>query len=202
MRLLTTHKYSDPFGLFDSIKVIKSPEDVKDGVLILWGGGDIGTSLYEEIPNKFCTNYKPSNRDLEEMYYISQAIENDVPIIGICRGAQLLCVADGGSLYQHVEGHGVSHVVRLLDEGNALIKANSSHHQAMRPDADAKILATAVGAYYAYTEHNKELVLVDPPEVVYFPLINGLGIQPHPEWSNCPQEFIDYCTRKIKEYLL
>lgn len=51
-------------------------------------------------------------------------------------------------------------------------------------------------------QHNEVVKHDKVNEVVYFPHVRGLGIQPHPEWDDCPQEFIDYCVRKIKEYLL
>ena len=204
MMLLTTsqHEKYDPFGLFNGVKYVNDPKDVKDGVLILWGGEDIGTKLYKQQPNKFCYTYEPSNRDNLELSLIHAAVENDVPIIGICRGAQLLCVASGGTLAQHIEGHGSSHKVVLHDEGDAVISCNSSHHQMMIPDSYAKILATTNKPTFSVTENNTTMVYPQCNEVVYFPITNGLGIQPHPEWDNCPQEFIDYCSRKIKEYLL
>lgn len=192
----------DPFGISDKVVFVADPSQLKeDGILIVWGGADIGTSLYGEFPNRMCSGHKPSSKDLREIALIERAIELDMPIIGICRGAQLMCVLAGGKLMQHIEGHGYSHKVTLHDEGDAVIFCNSSHHQMMLPPASAKILATAEGTE-ALGERNTAVTLPRVNEVVYFPTLNGLGIQPHPEWDNCPQMFIDYCVRKIKEYLL
>ena len=54
MRLLTASKYEDkdPFGIFDSVQYVRRPEEIKDGVLVLWGGEDIGTSIYKQKPKK------------------------------------------------------------------------------------------------------------------------------------------------------
>ena len=201
-KLLTTQpmELNDPFGLFDSVEYVNSPEQVKDGVLILWGGEDIGTSLYKEKPNRTVFQEHASTRDKLEMSLIAAAVENNVPIIGICRGAQILCVAAGGKLAQHMDGHGYTHDVVLHDEDDVVVKANSSHHQMMLPLDNAIILATADGTT-GLDQYNCAVKYNRVNEVVYFPVVNGLGIQPHPEWVNCPQEFIDYCSRKIKQYL-
>lgn len=193
----------DPFGLFSNCEFVESPKQMEKGkgVLILWGGEDIGTELYGEKPNRMVYSRQPSHRDRHELRLIAEAIKLDMPIIGICRGAQLLCVAAGGKLAQHVDSHGHSHKVTLHDEGDVVLVCNSSHHQMMLPTGSAKILATSDGT--TGLNQNNQIVRHDRVnEVVYFPSINALGIQPHPEWDNCPQDFIDYCSRKIKEYLL
>ena len=144
-------------------------------------------------------NIKPY---LKEIKYIETAVKNNVPIIGICRGAQLACVMAGGSLQQHIENHPYGfHDILLEDEEGSVILGNSSHHQMMIPPKSAKVLATG-GSAIGIGEYNKATNIDKVIEVAYFPSINALGIQPHPEWDDCPQDFIDYCSRKIKEYLL
>ncbi len=201
MNLFSTEHSLDPFGLFNVVYINK-PEDMdKSGVLILWGGADIGTSLYGEKPNSQCFTRDPSRRDLAEIALIKHAVKLDIPIIGVCRGAQLACVMAGGKLVQHIDNHGVGHTVTLHDEDDVKIRCNSSHHQMMLPPSSAKILATS-DSTTGLGEYNKALHIDRVNEVVYFPSINALGIQPHPEWQSSPIEFNDYCTRKIKEYLL
>lgn len=203
MKLLTPKTYGacDPFNMFDGIEYINNANDIRDGCLILWGGEDIGTSIYDQKPNRFCHQYKASERDKREMEYIAKAIYYDMPIIGICRGAQLLCAVAGGKLAQHIEGHGRSHLVTLHDEEDTVIMCNSSHHQMMLPPTGAVVLASSE-ATHGVGENNEAVVHKRVNEVVYFPALRALGIQPHPEWDNCPQDFIDYCKRKIQEYLL
>lgn len=201
--LLISASYAemDPFNLFNKIKVAHNANDVHGDALILWGGEDIGTSIYNEVPNKYCIGEKPSKRDNNEMAMINAAIKREIPIIGICRGAQLMSCMAGGSLMQHIDDHGNSHYITLHDEDNIEIKCNSSHHQMMIPPPSAKILASA-GPTTGLNQFNGLVKIEQVPEVVYFPSILGLGIQPHPEWPNCPSDFKDYCIRKIKEYLL
>jgi len=192
----------DPFGLFDKVIHCEKPDDLKtDGVLILWGGEDIGTEIYGEKPNRFVYSHHKSQRDNREIALVNHAIENSIPIIGICRGAQLICALAGGSLAQHIDGHGRSHAVTLHDEGDYKSYCNSSHHQMMLPPDSAKVLATA-GYTTGLDQFNMVVEHQRTNEVVWFPTINALGIQPHPEWDNCPQEFLDYCIRKIQEYVL
>jgi gamma-glutamyl-gamma-aminobutyrate hydrolase PuuD len=194
----------DPFGLFDNVVHIARASEIKekDSVLILWGGEDIGTSIYGEKPNKYCFGFKPSFRDMGEMKMIETALEMDIPIIGVCRGAQLLCCMAGGKLLQHIDGHGRSHRVTLHDEAEVEIICNSSHHQMMLPgDCDHKVLASSE-CTLGLGENDTVVMVERVNEVVYFPTLRGLGIQAHPEWENCPHEFVDYCTRKIQQYIL
>ena len=204
MKLLTANwDEGDCFGLFETEEFINDPSQItgKDECLILWGGEDIATSIYGENPNKHVYNKYPSSRDLREMELVKKAIELNVPIIGICRGAQLLCAMAGGTLAQHIEGHGNSHLVTLDDEDGSVIHCNSSHHQMMLPPPSAKILATSMETW-GNGENNKSIKYNSTNEVVWFPNIKALGIQPHPEWTNCPKDFLDYCIRKIHEYIL
>jgi gamma-glutamyl-gamma-aminobutyrate hydrolase PuuD len=203
MKLLSADwQENDPFGLFDQVEFVSKISDVKDAdALILWGGEDIGTEIYNQKANKYVYATKKSARDEREIAMVRQAMQQEIPIIGICRGAQLLCALSGGSLAQHIEGHGNSHAVTLHDEGGTVIRCNSSHHQMMLPPPSAKILATSE-ATYGIGQYNEAINYERVNEVVYFPNTNGLGIQPHPEWANCPKEFVDYCIRKIKEYIL
>jgi putative glutamine amidotransferase len=74
--------------------------DVIDG-LILAGGDDIDPSAYgaERHP---MTKHTVPERDRAELALARRAIERDMPVLGICRGMQLLNVALGGTLRQHV----------------------------------------------------------------------------------------------------
>jgi len=203
MRLLSADwQETDPFGLFDQVDFVAKISDVKDAdALILWGGEDIGTEIYNQKANKYVYQTKKSPRDEREIAMVRKAVQEEIPIIGICRGAQLICALSGGTLAQHIEGHGNSHAVTLHDEGGTVIRCNSSHHQMMLPPPSAKILATSE-ATYGIGQYNEPVNYERVNEVVYFPNMNALGIQPHPEWANCPKEFVDYCIRKINEYIL
>lgn len=67
--------------------------------LILTGGNDINLILFNEEPHTHLGEVSPS-RDLFEIELARQMLAVDKPILGICRGLQLLNVAVGGTLYQ------------------------------------------------------------------------------------------------------
>lgn len=87
-----------------------------DGLLLM-GGGDVDPSRYgeERTPQVVGVN---STRDAFELGLVHAAVERDIPILAICRGMQLVNVALGGSLNQHIaEGGPVRH--RIGDDGYA-----------------------------------------------------------------------------------
>jgi len=72
---------------------------ILDG-LVLSGGADLGPELYgaEAAPQ---TVTRPE-RDAAEMVLARAALTRDLPVLGVCRGMQLLTVAAGGTLHQHL----------------------------------------------------------------------------------------------------
>jgi putative glutamine amidotransferase len=70
-----------------------------DGIVFA-GGSDVDPSLYGEHPHP-TTHVKPE-RDEAEMLLLRAALERDLPMLGVCRGLQLMVVAYGGRLYQHL----------------------------------------------------------------------------------------------------
>ena len=66
--------------------------------LLLTGGEDVDPTLYGE-PNRHSKRVNPA-RDNLELWGLNFALERKIPILGICRGMQLLTVALGGKLYQ------------------------------------------------------------------------------------------------------
>lgn len=91
-------------------QLVEDPDEVLaklDG-LILAGGADIDPASYGETPEEHTVNTVPE-RDRFEIALARGAIERDLPLLGICRGMQLINVACGGTLIQHLPdrfGHG------------------------------------------------------------------------------------------------
>ena len=115
-----------------------------DGLLVS-GGPDIHPSFYGQQPHE---QLGPTDIPLDrfEIGLVRRALERDLPVLGICRGAEVLNVARGGSLVQHVEGHRQTEEGRVathdveVDAGSALSEAmggvttcavNTFHHQAL-----------------------------------------------------------------------
>jgi putative glutamine amidotransferase len=90
--------------------------DAMDG-LIVAGGPDISPASYGEQPGPMTTEFYP-DQDFSEMGLIKEAINRDMPLLGICRGMQILSVSHGGKMHQHL---GVS------DAGSLDISARAEH---------------------------------------------------------------------------
>ncbi|MPW24859.1 gamma-glutamyl-gamma-aminobutyrate hydrolase family protein [Alkalibaculum sp. M08DMB] len=121
-----------------------------DGI-ILSGGVDVHPSFYNEEP-KIKLGYVDQIRDKFEISLAKHCINKKIPILGICRGMQLLNVVEGGSLYQDINSElpdSVQHTQKTYDRvGNHYIKieennflrdiygdkgfVNSFHHQAIK----------------------------------------------------------------------
>jgi putative glutamine amidotransferase len=72
--------------------------------LLLTGGGDVDPREYGEKPNKKVYGVS-EQRDYCELLALDFAREAGIPVLGICRGSQLMAVHNGGALRQHIEGH-------------------------------------------------------------------------------------------------
>lgn len=125
---------------------------ILDG-LLLSGGTDINPMLFNEEPHAYLGEVSPS-RDSIELELVRQMLKTGKPILGICRGLQILNVAVGGSVYQdlHKQNEGPilqhlqkapnthpSHYVEvekgsLLESlaGGERIQVNSYHHQSLK----------------------------------------------------------------------
>ena len=112
--------------------------------LVLPGGGDVDPAAYGEPMN----GSQPPNVELDrlELDAALWAAERDMPMLGICRGQQVINVAMGGSLIQHMDGHApdgpreqLHHGLRVAPEsrlanvlGFTQLRVNSHHHQAVK----------------------------------------------------------------------
>jgi putative glutamine amidotransferase len=114
--------------------------------LLLPGGWDVDPALYGEQKDEKVGPIDPE-LDETELRMFRQARQKELPVLGICRGQQVINVAMGGSLVQHLEGHevrehGRSHLAHTIDVdpeselGQAArehkIRVNSFHHQAVK----------------------------------------------------------------------
>lgn len=135
--------------------------DVVDG-LLMTGGGDVQPSRYRSQPIDTTRGVDPA-RDAFDFRLLKEAIARDMPVLATCRGMQVLNVALGGSLVQHVPAvtgldhdrtdhwHGGVHKVKIEADshlaeaiGITEVFVNSLHHQAVRdPAAGTRAVAWA-----------------------------------------------------------
>jgi len=173
-------------------QLIEDPEELLgrlDG-LILAGGADIDPSSYGAEPGPHTVDTVPE-RDRFEIALARAAIERDLPLLGICRGMQLINVACGGTLIQHLPdrfGHGEhrrvvgsfegsDHEVNLVDgslaqqaAGQPVHTTKSHHHQGV----DCLGAGLVVSGTSAFEDELAEAIEVPGKSFV-------LGVQWHPE---------------------
>lgn len=172
------------------------------------GGTDINPQLYDQ-PNHPRTQASDIQRDHEEIHAIKNAVQAKLPIIGVCRGAQLLCVLNGGELYQHTLNHNQSHdTYCYYDEGESfdiIDNVAADHHQTMKLDNIEDPLhifafsthPTKVWDYNRKSTEFESKILHFIPEVVWFPITKSLAIQPHPEWMEDTHPFNEWLAKLI-----
>lgn len=140
---------------YEDLSVIKPLVDRLDGIL-LSGGDDVDPALYNRRANRHLGTVWP-RRDAAEMAIAQYVIrETDKPLLGICRGIQVMNVAMGGSLYidlpdegklahslsmypRHVTTHDVeiaenTHLAAIMGSGKN--RVNSFHHEAVKDLAE------------------------------------------------------------------
>lgn len=138
-------------NLLDSEHVERVANQI-DGLLVT-GGGDIDPTIFGEEPHPNLGSITPA-RDQFEIAIIKKMMEQDKPVLAICRGCQILNIAAGGDMYQDIytqtdkqllqhsqkaPRHHGSHFVDVKEgsllhqmTGSNRFKVNSFHHQAVR----------------------------------------------------------------------
>jgi putative glutamine amidotransferase len=176
--------------LVNETVVLRRLYDLCDGILLA-GGNDIDPALYGEVPYPQTYDFSP-RRDQQELQLLAWALEDNKPILAICRGMQLLNVHLGGTLYQDLPNdlpeasdhhastkrknlEDIAHMLRLQKNSQLArileaqtVGTNTHHHQAI------KALGSGV-TVNAWAEDGiiEGIELVDVSFVV--------GIESHPE---------------------
>ena len=172
-------------------ELVANPDEILDRIdaLVLAGGADIDPAAYGAESHPATKGTVPE-RDATEIALARRALERDMPVLGLCRGMQLLNVAQGGTLCQHLPdlfGHeehrrvlgsfdGADHDVRLTAgslaaraAGEEIHGTKSHHHQGI----------DALGEGFEVTGWSS---LDELPEAIEAPERRfALGVQWHPE---------------------
>jgi putative glutamine amidotransferase len=174
-----------------------------DALVVTGGNFDVDPALYGDGAQHETVTLK-AGRTAAELALTQGAMARGMPVLGICGGEQLLAVALGGTLIQHIPdtianalaheqpnprdepGHAVAVVPGTLLHrivGGTLMHVNSSHHQAVRdPGRDATVNARAPDGVVEGIEDSARRFC--------------LGVQWHPEF------FIDPGDRRIFDALI
>lgn len=131
--------YRDALHLV-GLEVVDNPKSIDDlDGLLISGGVDVDPALYGQAPAPETSAPEPERDDLEATL-IRMALTADLPVLCICRGAQILNVVYGGSLIQHIVSgaHKSEHTVDVKAGtklagivGAGTHPVNSRHHQAI-----------------------------------------------------------------------
>ena len=162
-----------------------------DGIdgIIFSGGGDPNPLLFGEEPIKELRGITPE-RDMQELKLVKLAYNRQIPMLGICKGIQMINAALGGTLYQdiHCQMEGIrikhsqdedrrfpSHSINIAENsilhslfGTCTMQVNSFHHQACREIAPClRVSAKSTDGVIEAIESNEYKSI--------------LGVQWHPE---------------------
>jgi putative glutamine amidotransferase len=166
-----------------------------DGILFT-GGGDIHPGRFG-APLDELSNQIDEDRDRVELHLLQRAFDRSLPLMGICRGFQLLNIGLGGTLYTDIKAQHagalrhdyypdlprdyLAHPVQIVPGtrlhailGTKQLKVNSLHHQGI------KILASRLVPSAVSPDG-----IIEGVEMKEYPF--GLAVQWHPEWLQAYQ---------------
>jgi len=172
-------------------RLAEEPDEVLERIdgLMLAGGADIDPSSYGAEAQAETVDTVPE-RDRFEIALVREAIERDMPVLGICRGMQLINIALGGTLLQHLPDHyghhehrrvlgsfdGADHDVDVQPDSLAMEVVGEARH-ATKSHHHQGIDCLGAGLVVSGTS-----ALDDLPESIELPAKRFvLGVQWHPE---------------------
>ena len=190
-------------NLEDYSKLVEKEETID--LVVFTGGSDVNPDYYGQNIGKY--THIDKERDIFEVN-LWERLPYNVLKVCICRGAQFATAMSGGSLIQHVNGHGGDHVISTKEGIN--LTMTSTHHQMMYPyelNKD-KFDLIAWSTYFKSDTYlngrNEEIEIPTEflePEIVHYKNTNALAIQGHPEFSSCNREASEYCLDLIRNLL-
>jgi putative glutamine amidotransferase len=195
--MLTPRTYVDVVAEAGGLPILLPPEQTTTGspgelvdridALLLTGGADLDPASYGGDAHPEIVRTRPE-RDRFEMALARESVERDVPVLGICRGMQLLNVARGGTLVQHLPdelgderheptpGRFAEHSVRLESgslaagaAGAELLTVKTHHHQGVAELGDG-LVATG------WAQEDDLIEAIEMPDKDF-----ALGVLWHPE---------------------
>lgn len=155
-------------------------------LVVFTGGSDVSPYIYGEEPDG-ARDCDPV-RDEFELSIYHKCVKKNVPMIGICRGGQLLNVLNGGTMIQHL-GKMVSGIVEDDEDREMMV----DHHQGMLMGSGGILLS------YLYDEYWGSEIPEWPDYAICYEGTRSLCFQPHPEWGHKPTE--DFFFELVNQYV-
>lgn len=195
--------YETPlFGQMFGQAYCRRADKPEEASLVVFGGGsDVDPVLYGERPHK--TTHCSPLRDSRDMELYAQCLEEGIPMMGVCRGAQFLWVMNGGKLYQDVNNHYGDHSMWDLHNKRLVGLVSSVHHQMCAGRMEnAEVIAcsresTRRDMNDAEYEDGKKADI----ESFFIRDTCAFGVQGHPEYSRYP-EFTAWTLNMINDLII
>jgi putative glutamine amidotransferase len=158
--------------------------------LVLGGGKDVFPALFQDEPEPKHDYEYDHERDEMELYWLRKAENDNIPVLGICRGAQVMNVSRGGTLHLNISevyekadypATFISHIFyrkkitlqpgSLIHKilGRSVLRVNSIHKQS--------ISEIASGLVVTAKEDNGVIQAIEKPDHPFY-----IGVQFHPEF--------------------
>lgn len=183
-----------------SCRKADTPEEAD--LVVFAGGEDVNPALYHEARHsKTSFNVK---RDESDMLLYKKCLDEGIPMMGVCRGAQFLWVMNGGKLYQDIDNHVGDHSVYDPKAHTIIDKVSSVHHQCCIRStvSDAEILAeSSVGFNRWRNNLDKVRGVIQDVEAYFIRETCCLGIQGHPEYRGYDR-FLKWTFDQIEHYVV
>lgn len=185
-------------------------DKIEDADLVLFTGGeDVSPELYGDERHR--TTMSSHRRDMEDIKHYKYALNNEVPMLGICRGSQFLtAMQPRGRLIQDVNHHGIGGTHAIEDKDGNVLEITSTHHQMHYPFAMEKENYELIA--WSLNRRSKHYVIgkgtfrvmqdgFKESEIIYFPKSNALGVQGHPEHLDYAHDTNKYLRKLVKSKL-
>lgn len=184
--------------------LVTDPKDAQS--LLFTGGEDISPALYGE--ENVQSGWNSPRRDAVEKAAYEYAVKHKLPMVGICRGAQMICALSGGRLFQHVDHHTGRH--EMITHDGQVMDVSSLHHQMLRPAGNFELRAWSTPRSKQYVHasaEGKKVVLTKPdlgkdPEAVWYPDIKAYCIQGHPEFMHDDARAVAWFRNEVKQLIV
>lgn len=171
------------FGkLFSRARCKRADTPAKADIAVFTGGSDVNPTFYGQERHR--KTHVCDQRDQEDLLLYQYCMDNGIPMVGVCRGAQFLAVMQGAKLYQDVDNHTGDHPMYDHRTHTLIERVSSVHHQMVIPHKGLDVIATSTRSKkrwrndLEYDEGNHADL-----EAFFYRDVCAFGVQGHPEYN-------------------